>query len=464
MEIDLTICIQPWCPHCQHFKQNYIDLARNCTTMATRYGVEISFHAVSCTANPDVCQADNVHAYPLVKLFSAGNGTGTTISPWQVHCFTALKMFGVDLPGNLEQPNVAIPIVREKEKESVKPVHDKRTKKQIYDDAFLSFDFAMRNSIFMSNGPLSNSSTYVFEKWIELLANALPPTWKLHNALDSLSTHIAEVTENESVLVAIMDKHGPETKNWSPGCPGGYTCGLWELFHIMSIGMVEWNTMSFSDDSIFTAEATADTLYNYISEFFACDVCRRHFITDYASCKHDRCDRLGSSTEDPEEWKQFPLWLWEVHNDVRVRLMHEKADREHRKASKADEIAAQWPSRDDCPACWHSDGSWDDEIIYKYIRVTYWIEDSVSESYRRDLTLHHEQQLAKHRGDDDDDEKKSKHYGAFLVLHIVLGFVFLAALVCLKRKVDKARIGRHKKSDSPICYQLPPQTQFSPRR
>ena len=58
----------------------------------------------------------------------------------------------------------------------------------------------------------------------------------------------------EDNLLSILDKHVPiisnqyETYgymyNWSITCtktfPGiGYTCGLWYLFHIMSIGVVE---------------------------------------------------------------------------------------------------------------------------------------------------------------------------------------------------------------------------------
>ncbi|KAI2503322.1 Erv1 / Alr family [Fragilaria crotonensis] len=438
----------PWCPHCQHFKQSYINLARNCTAMAKRYGVEIDFYAVSCTANPDVCKAENLHAFPLIKLYGARNGTGTQVEAWRAHCFTALKYFGVDLPDELDQPDVAIPVVRERVDETVKHVHDTRTKKQIFDDAFLSFEFAMRNSIYMSNGPLSNESAAAFAKWIELLENTLPPTWKLHNALDSLSKHIEEVIQNESKLVAIVNEHGPTTKRWSPGCPAGYTCGLWELFHIMSIGMVEWNKMSFSENAVFTAESTADTLHDYITEFLACDVCRRHFVADFDACTHDRCNRLGSSTTDPEEWKQFPLWLWEVHNDVRVRLLHEKAERENRKASKAEEIAAQWPSRDDCPACWLSDGSWDDEVIYKYLRITYWTEDSVSASYRRDLERHNQKKLEKLRGDNDDDDEKSQPFLPFFAFQFVGGAVVLIAVACIQKKVERDRTGRHKKVDT----------------
>jgi hypothetical protein len=416
--------------------------------MAKRYGVDIDFYAVSCTANPDVCKAEDLHAFPLIKLYGAGNGTGTQVAAWQAHCFTALKVFGVDLPDELDhQPDVTMPVVRGRVDETVKHVHDTRTQKQIYDDAFLSFDFAMRNSIYMSNGPLSNASASAFEKWIELLANTLPPTWKLHNALDSISKHLEEVIQNESRLVAIEDEHGPTTKKWSPGCPAGYTCGLWELFHIMSIGMVEWNKMSFSESAVFTAEATADTLHDYITEFFACEVCRRHFVTDFDACKHDRCDRLGSSTTDLEEWKQLPLWLWEVHNDVRVRLLHEKAERENRMASKADEIAALWPSRDDCPACWLTDGSWDDEVVYKYLHVTYWIEDAVSASYRTDLQLRNRMELEKLRGDNDDDDENAKPFLPFFVFQFGIGAFILFVVACIQKKVERERTGRHKKID-----------------
>ena len=414
--------------------------------MAKVYAVDIDFYAVSCTANSDVCKGEDVHTYPSIKLYRAGNATGTKVPYWQVHCFTALKMFGVDLPEGLDRPDQPLPLIQvQNSGDVVKVEHDGRTKKQIYDDAFVSFDFAMRQSIFMSNGPLSNRTAEVFDRWIELLDSTLPPSWNIHKAIDSIVKNQDLVVKEEAKLIAIMDEHGPSTKKWSPGCPGGYTCGLWELFHIMSIGMVEWNQFGLSENSIFTAEDVADTLYDYISEFFACDVCRRNFIKDYAECKHDRCNRLGHSTTDKQEWKQFPLWLWEAHNDVRVRLMHEKAAREQRKVSKADEIAVQWPSRDDCPMCWHSDGSWDDETIYKYIRVTYWIEDSVSDQYRQQLKLDHKQKLKKLLGDDDYEEKLS-NLPFFAMVISVVGIIMLC-IVSFLRQADKARTGRHKKVD-----------------
>lgn len=446
----------PWCPHCQHFKHKYIELARTCTAMAKHHGVDIEFHAVSCTANGKVCENDkDVNGYPSIILYPAGNSTGTKVSYGKVHCFTALKIFGFDLQEEeLERPDVALPafvplpVIHANSTETVvKQKHDGRSKKQIYDDAFLSFDFAMRHSIYMSNGPLSDNEAEVFENWVELLSNALPFSWKIHSAIDAIADDLEATVKDEGSLLAIMDKNGPSTKKWSPGCPGGYTCGLWEIFHIMSIGVVEWNMLAPSEAGVITSENAADALHAYISEFFACDVCRRNFLEDYDVCKHDRCNRLGSSTTDLQEWKQLPLWLWEAHNDVLVRLMHERAERENRKTTVADEIAVQWPSRTDCPMCWHSDGTWDDEIIYKYLRVTYWNEDSVSDQYRKDLKLHHEtkQELEKLMGDDAFEEEQSEF--PFVAMVITFVGVMLAGTMYFLRKAKIARTGRHKKVD-----------------
>ena len=142
---------------------------------------------------------------------------------------------------------------------------------------------------------------------------------------------------------------------------------------------------------------------------------------------------------------QFPLWLWETHNDVRVRLMHEKAARESRIASKEDEIAVQWPSRDDCPICWHDDGSWDDEIIYKYIRLTYWIEDSVSASFRKDLNIYHQQQQQHMLPNDDDVDKRRLSLFPMVSVPIIILSTFLISIAC--KKAEIIRTGRHKKID-----------------
>jgi len=160
----------------------------------------------------------------------------------------------------------------------------------------------------------------------------------------------------------------------------GYTCGLWQLFHIITVGVVEWNLMIQSDDGsrIVDTASSALTIRNFVEHFFGCDVCRLNFVNAYDSCFLNRCHRLIPD-ETLESWIQLPVWLWEMHNAVNVRLLKEKYEREYhgRIPTLEEEHAVQWPSRKECPRCWSDEGGWDDMIIYKFLRVEYWYIDSL---------------------------------------------------------------------------------------
>jgi hypothetical protein len=82
---------------------------------------------------------------------------------------------------------------------------------------------------------------------------------------------------------------------------------------------------------------------------------------------------------------EFPIWLYEFHNGVNVRLMKERAEREGRIATPEDEIAAQWPSRKDCPMCWHRDGKYVLTNVFIFLRLTYWPDDIFSDKMRKNL-------------------------------------------------------------------------------
>jgi len=360
----------------------------------------------------------------------------------------------------------------EKEVEVVAVVHDGRTSEDILNDAFLSFDFAMRQSIFMKEGPLQNKTAVVFRDWVTLLKLVLPPVWNIHRALDAIVNNIEKVVENdEEYLLQLMDDHGYKGKGqrWR-GCTldssHGYTCGLWELFHILTISTVEWNRASISDASVVESSYVADGLYAYISEFFACDVCRRNFMSSYDRCSQNRCHRLGSSTEDEDEWKQLVLWLWEEHNDVNVRLKLERKQKEYPQDKKTTVVLtrdetwnAKWPSRYDCPACWNTvdayDDSWDEEIMYKYLRLKYWPvrQDATALQYAQDINaaneIRREEEVSVKKEDWDDDDGdilKHEEMNMYIVLGIPSLGIFTLVVMSVLKQMELDRTGRHKKN------------------
>lgn len=254
--------------------------------MAKTYGIDVDFHAISCTAHKKVCKKEDVKRYPTIRLYRAGSANFTEVKFFEVHCFTALRAFGLEIDDDDEEEDNSYnsnkkgvtttttamaannnknlrkqnSIVSQKDSSKGKNAdvsryrHDGRTKSQILNDAFLSFDFAMRESIFMNEGALGNKTRLVFEDWINLLEDALPPFWKIHNALESIKSNMGKVVEDEDNLIEIMDHDGPSQKSKWHGCTNedshGYTCGLWELFHIVTVGVVEWNSAAVTPSEL----------------------------------------------------------------------------------------------------------------------------------------------------------------------------------------------------------------------
>jgi hypothetical protein len=232
----------------------------------------------------------------------------------------------------------------------------------------------------MTNGPLSEKEKKAFEEWLVLLKRTLPPTWNIHNLIRALGDNFDKITKSEKALLKVVDKYPPIKKTWSAACTkgekaAGYTCGLWELFHIVTVGLVEWNRLITTDDwtMVLGTEDAAVAIRNYVEHFFGCEVCRTNFVGAFDACAHDRCHRLDNDSPDVTGWRELPLWLFETHNAVNVRLMTEQAERVGRTSTtQQDQLDAQWPPRDECPQCWRDDGGWQEENMFRYIRLEYW--------------------------------------------------------------------------------------------
>ena len=121
-----------------------------------------------------------------------------------------------------------------------------------------------------------------------------------------------------------------ENMDWTAGCRhehknSGFPCGLWELFHILSIGASQpyRQLYAFHKGYAISYHEVAETIRNFIQHFFMCEICRKHFLDMYDNCGHDHCHRLSSdipltASKSAEEGQraanQLPIWLWEVHN------------------------------------------------------------------------------------------------------------------------------------------------------
>lgn len=59
-----------WCPHCQHFKPTYVQIARE--VVKRSINVNVFFHAVSCSLNEAICETYKIDGYPTILGYRGG--------------------------------------------------------------------------------------------------------------------------------------------------------------------------------------------------------------------------------------------------------------------------------------------------------------------------------------------------------------------------------------------------------
>ena len=374
--------------HCQHFKTKYISLAKEIDVRLPDDQPEINFHAVSCSVYHWVCMQNNVKGYPTIVAFEANSAVPILLNEKKMTAESIAKTVGVQLKHAQEEGHQ----FDSKEDANFRAVDIlgaslnglARTRDAVYKDAALSFTHALKTEIFSKdeNGEavyaLDSGQREVFSDWIDLLYWALPPTWILHTLINDIRNNIDSVLVSEENLVFMVEKHqdvvnGGNTK-WSHQCSksderGGYSCGLWSLFHIISIGVIERHKAVLGGRDQVSTKFVAETMRNYIDLFFHCEQCKEYFLKMYDSCGFKHCKRFKQNKKlpSPESWNEFALWLWEVHNDVNKRIAEADGS-----ASQHRLDLAAWPPAQECPVCKSESGKWDKDAVLGHLKHEYW--------------------------------------------------------------------------------------------
>lgn len=166
-------------------------------------------------------------------------------------------------------------------------------------------------------------------------------------------SQLAKTTEEE------MSPMYSAPRRWI-GCKGsanlyrGYPCGLWTMFHTLTVNFaLEGRDESrvFSQDD---PAAVLRAMHGYIKTFFGCADCAAHFV--------EMASRNGIF--DVRSRDEGVLWLWRAHNEVNARLSGDNTeDPEHKKI--------QYPSTEHCAVCKFANGSWNEEEVLRYLKHKY---------------------------------------------------------------------------------------------
>lgn len=424
-----------WCSTCKLFAPVYRSFAIKIREIAAHQGIQdnIQIYAVSCSPNRKLCVDQNVKGFPKIRLYKPGESEFVELAHHNhLHPLRILETLGIDSDG-IEQNDKANDdwsinsamikssayegsfwssqwtqlvalfkgngLVREVRSPKEGGRYHRRTREDLKADVYLSFDYALRNEVYRSSGALSDKQQQVLHDWLNLLKQTLPSSWEIHNLLQELVNNFVYIVKSEDYLMALLDEYPAPVQAWSPSCSRGvpdegYTCGLWELFHTVTMGVVDYNKAAYDPSHFIVTETTARILRDYIDQFFGCLTCRENFLEMFDNCSFNRCDRLTNyPIDDENDWIELPLWLHETHNHVNVRLLKEKAVRDRNNITKTDVAEAHWPSRQECRTCWRDDVDFEnpDEVpwhldkLIKYLRLEYGSRDAHTAEIRLEL-------------------------------------------------------------------------------
>ena len=279
----------------------------------------------------------------------------------------------------------------------VKRAFKTKPEEDLYADAALSFVTGLKLGVFTDSRPLDQKRQGALVDWLELLSISLPPELGLHAVIDDLLNNMSYISQGRDKLYEQLDKYPLANKYWSDSCSKGrrgqgQNCGLWKLLHIVTIGFAEhrggleqqdgsYVDVPMSSGPTFTPNEGAAIIREYIALFFGCDVCKNNFLSKYDDCvSFGRCDRMPVDARidevEDEDWREFPLWLWEFHNHVSARIVQVKAKRD---GGRDDEVIGIWPNAETCFSCYSIDGQWNMEELYAFLETTYWYASSSSD-------------------------------------------------------------------------------------
>lgn len=210
----------------------------------------------------------------------------------------------------------------------------------------------------ISRNAISGDALYALKSYLELLIEYFPTSSNGKQFLKIISNHI---TNNQLVsgeeLGNFINEHelllNPyATKLKWIGCNGStpmyrkYPCGLWTLFHTLTVQASIKNLQGFNGETVL------ETIAGYVKYFFGCTECSENFMQMAITIKNN-----VSSFDDAV------LWLWSAHNQVNKRLVNDVSeDPEHPKVL--------FPLKAQCGTCFHNN-EWNKTEVLAYLKRIY---------------------------------------------------------------------------------------------
>lgn len=345
----------PNLPRFEFFHSNYVQVARR---MRHESDILVKFYAISCAAHSTMCSNSdllNKIGEPVLKAYESGSILGTEIlieESSDKYSRSSTNMVIQQLSkalslGNLIEnaPEELISLTQSKHLEDKGSMFKgENTIQETYNDALKAFILTMQYNIY---GDLEKASDYgslklpknkadILKDFLDLCYWSLPPSWEIHTVLFNLRSEFASAIDGPSNLKSIIsNQYKIDMNSWSKDCGretieySSFSCGLWKLLHIISVGANEASTHVMGDIIRAKPAYVALVIRDFISEFIPpdersrheeflntlewCPGCRHNVISSFDSCKHGALciDRVRDLQQ--EYTTVVAEWLWEMH-------------------------------------------------------------------------------------------------------------------------------------------------------
>ena len=203
---------------------------------------------------------------------------------------------------------------------------------------------------------LTNDQRNTLYQYLNILSRFYPTEAYAYNLISNLYKKINQ-TEDVDLLRSIVEEY-PESTDWDwVGCKGssdlygGYTCGLWTLWHFLTVAQAEAASGDPTDVLL--------AMTHYVRDFFGCQECSEHFLQMVDD---------GDNITSVRSYEEAVLYLWDRHNEVNLRLIEsEQVD---------DPVFPKeyFPNVYHCPSCFPDGGyggSVDEKEIINFLMNLY---------------------------------------------------------------------------------------------
>ncbi|RXG59631.1 Sulfhydryl oxidase 2 [Armadillidium vulgare] len=221
--------------------------------------------------------------------------------------------------------------------------------------------YALRHEVTLHK-VLEGETLEALKSFVTVTAKYMPFRPSLLSFLSKLREFLAHKkslsgVEFEKILKELesSDAKLPDKQPWRE-CQGsepkyrGYPCGLWTLFHSLTVNAFMQKDKFYHYNPLESLKA----IHGYVKNFFSCEYCSKHFQEMY---------KLDAETSVKSPGDEV-IWLWRAHNKVNKRLHGDLSeDPKHPKE--------QFPSKVTCPKCWFKglDKFNNDEVLKFLMRL-----------------------------------------------------------------------------------------------